>query len=62
MVSFFLLAKFLPSTVLVGILQRFSLVKGVFIVKSLEYGKYYSRLELTAAKFEDLEEETNSGH
>ena len=34
----------------------------VFIVKSLEYGKYYSRLELTAAKFEDLEEETNSGH
>ena len=34
----------------------------IFIVKSLEYGKYYSRLELTAAKFNDLEEETNSGH
>ena len=34
----------------------------IFIVKSLEYGKYYSRLELTAAKFDDLEEETNSGH
>ncbi|MEC7697236.1 MAG: PrsW family intramembrane metalloprotease [Candidatus Thermoplasmatota archaeon] len=33
-----------------------------FIVKSLEYGKYYSRLELAAASFEDLEEETNSGH
>ena len=31
-------------------------------IKSLEYGKYYSRLELTAAKFDDLEEETNSGH
>ena len=28
-----------------------------FIVKSLEYGKYYSRLELAAASFEDLEEE-----
>ena len=34
----------------------------IFIVKSLEYGKYYSKLELTAANFEDLEEETNSGH
>ena len=34
----------------------------IFIIKSLEYGKYYSRLELTAAKFDDLEEETNSGH
>ena len=34
----------------------------IFIVKSLEYGKYYSRLELTTAKFDDLEEETNSGH
>ena len=33
-----------------------------FIVKSLEYGKYYSRLELAATSFEDLEEETNSGH
>ena len=34
----------------------------IFIVKSLEYGKYYSKLELTATNFEDLEEETNSGH
>ena len=34
----------------------------IFIVKSLEYGKYYSRLELAAANFDDLEEETNSGH
>jgi RsiW-degrading membrane proteinase PrsW (M82 family) len=34
----------------------------IFIIKSLEYGKYYSRLELTAANFDDLEEETNSGH
>ena len=34
----------------------------IFIVKSLEYGKYYSKLELAAAKFDDLEEETNSGH
>jgi len=34
----------------------------IFIVKSLEYGKYYSRLELAAVNFEDLEEETNSGH
>ena len=34
----------------------------IFIIKSLEYGKYYSKLELTAAKFGDLEEETNSGH
>ncbi|HJM17325.1 MAG TPA: PrsW family intramembrane metalloprotease [Candidatus Poseidoniia archaeon] len=34
----------------------------IFIIKSLEYGKYYSKLELTAANFDDLEEETNSGH
>ena len=34
----------------------------IFIVKSLEYGKYYSKLELTATNFEELEEETNSGH
>ena len=34
----------------------------IFIVKSLEYGKYYSKLELDAANFDDLEEETNSGH
>ena len=34
----------------------------IFIVKSLEYGKYYSKLELAAANFDDLEEETNSGH
>jgi len=34
----------------------------IFIVKSLEYGKYYSKLELATANFDDLEEETNSGH
>tara|TARA_B100000945_G_scaffold292960_1_gene268543 strand:+ start:11774 stop:13069 length:1296 start_codon:yes stop_codon:yes gene_type:complete len=34
----------------------------IFIVKSLEYGKYYSKLELASVNFDDLEEETNSGH
>ena len=33
-----------------------------FIIKSLQYGKYYSKLELATSSFDDLEEETNSGH
>jgi len=34
----------------------------IFIVKTLEYGKEYSHMELEAASFDDLEEATNSGH